>query len=223
MEAHRPKSLPVYAMVEIIFDIAYLCFAIVAGICMLVTAGSGNPSLALYGALALVLGCGDAFHLVPRIYSQLTGTLDACTRALGFGKLVTSVTMTVFYLLLCKVWSVFYGRPLATPLLAVLLVLAAVRIILCLFPQNRWFQKNPPLSWAIARNVPFLLLGILVIVLYASTAGGPFALMPIAITLSFLFYIPVVLFSQKYPAVGSLMLPKTAAYVWIICMGFGLL
>ena len=40
----------------------------------------------------------------------------------------------------------------------------------------------------------------------------------LAITLSFLFYIPVVLFAQTMPMIGMLMLPKTCMYVWMIVM-----
>ena len=49
-----------------------------------------------YMALAtLILGCGDAFHLVPRVLNYFS---DAdYTAALGIGKLVTSITMTGFY------------------------------------------------------------------------------------------------------------------------------
>ena len=43
--------------------------------------------------------------------------------------------------------------------------------------------------------------------------------MPLAVALSFGFYVPVVLFSSIVPAVGILMIPKTLAYVWIIFMG----
>ena len=42
----------------------------------------------------------------------------------------------------------------------------------------------------------------------------------LAITLSFGFYIPVVLWSDIYPLVGTLMIPKTLAYVWIVWMGW---
>ncbi len=40
------------------------------------------------------------------------------------------------------------------------------------------------------------------------------------ILLSFLFYVPVVLWSQKYPVVGALMMPKTVAYFMIVYLGF---
>lgn len=46
--------------------------------------------------------------------------------------------------------------------------------------------------------------------------------MPLAVGLSFGFYLPVVLFSGAAPIVGVLMIPKTIAYVWIILMGWKL-
>ena len=46
--------------------------------------------------------------------------------------------------------------------------------------------------------------------------------MPLAVILSFGFYLPVVLFSGIAPAVGVLMIPKTLAYVWIVLMGWQL-
>ncbi len=47
----------------------------------------------LMGIATLVLGGGDAFHLVPRVLNYwMTGDFTA---ALGIGKFITSVTMTV--------------------------------------------------------------------------------------------------------------------------------
>ncbi|MBR2822774.1 MAG: hypothetical protein IKE24_03720 [Clostridia bacterium] len=79
---------------ESTFDILYLAFAIAAGI--LILRKANNRTSRLMGLAALILGCGDAFHLVPRVLNTF---LDAdMTAALGVGKLVTSVTMTVFYI-----------------------------------------------------------------------------------------------------------------------------
>ena len=49
-----------------------------------------------------------------------------------------------------------------------------------------------------------------------------FRFIPIAVALSFGFYLPVVLFSGIVPIVGILMIPKTLAYVWVIWMGWQL-
>lgn len=219
------KKLTPHGIAEIVFDIVYLVFAITAGIWMLLSAKEGNTALLLYGILALVLGGGDAFHLVPRIYGHLHG-MDSCTKALGIGKLVTSITMTIFYLLLYLVWVITYHQALAAPVSLLLILLAALRILLCLFPQNRWTSKNPPQNWAIYRNLPFLAMGVIIILLFFNTSlqfTDGFRFMDIAIFLSFLFYLPVVVFAQRYPKTGALMMPKTAAYVWIIFMGFHLM
>lgn len=56
--------------------------------------------------MAIILGFGDSFHLLPRIYALLTTGLENHASSLGFGKLVTSITMTVFYLILYKIWKI---------------------------------------------------------------------------------------------------------------------
>lgn len=88
--------------------------------------------------------------------------------------------------------------------------------------QNEWTSVNPPLSWGIYRNIPFALLGLLVIVLFyvQSHVDASFRWLWLTIVLSFAFYIPVVLFSHQYPAVGMLMIPKTCAYVWTVWIGY---
>ena len=71
-----------------------------------------------------------------------------------------------------------------------------------------------------------VLAGIILIVLFAREAKRAndrvFRFMWLAITLSFLFYIPVVLFAEMIPMIGMLMIPKTLAYVWIVVMGLSL-
>ena len=91
-------------------------------------------------------------------------------------------------------------------------------------PQNQWLSANPPLSWGIYRNIPFALLGLVIIVLFYRSArehqDAAFRWMWLTITLSFGFYIPVVLWADVVPLVGMLMIPKTCAYVWVVWMGF---
>ena len=103
-------------------------------------------------------------------------------------------------------------------------VLALVRIVLCLMPQNAWTSTTPPLSWGIYRNIPFAILGVLIIVLFYQSAkrhgDRAFRLMWLTIVLSFGFYIPVVLWADTYPMIGMLMIPKTCAYVWTVLIGY---
>ena len=213
------------AIFETAFDAVYLVTVITLGIIMLVKS-RGRRQYRLFGAMAVTLGCGDAFHLVPRAIALCTTGLESYTAALGIGKLITSVTMTAFYVLLYYVWRSRYevkGRSCVT---ATVWVLAAARIILCL-PQNAWTSADAPLSWGIYRNIPFLLLGALIVVLFYRSAkqkeDKPFRLLWLTVVLSFACYIPVVLFADTFPMVGMLMIPKTCAYVWTVLIGYNAL
>jgi hypothetical protein len=102
--------------------------------------------------------------------------------------------------------------------------LAVLRIALCLFPQNMWLSANAPIEWGIYRNIPFAILGLIIIIIWFQTARKAndrvFRFLWLAVLLSFAFYIPVVLWADINPMIGMLMLPKTCAYVWIVWMGF---
>ena len=210
------------AVMETAFDILYLCTVCILGITMIRKA-RGNRMLFLFGIMAVTLGLGDAFHLIPRAYALCTDGLAAHTAALGIGKFITSITMTIFYLLLFRIWELRYNRH--RPLLRTgMYLLALLRMALCFFPQNAWTSPNAPLSWGILRNVPFALMGLWIIVLFYQQAKQKedfvFKYMWLAITLSFLFYIPVVLWADTLPMIGMLMIPKTLAYVWVVWMGY---
>ena len=152
------------AIMEPIFDVAYLVSVITIGIKMIRRSGGKSRQYTLFGWMAVILGAGDSFHLVPRI------------------------------------------------------------IALCMMPQNRWTVTNPPLSWGIYRNIPFALLGLLIIVLYFRSAKAQndraFRWMWFTIVLSFGCYLPVVLFAETIPVMGALMIPKTCAYLWAVVIGF---
>ncbi len=211
------------AIFETLFDIVYLVTVITLGILML-RGSRGRRQYLLYGAMAVTLGCGDAFHLIPRAVALCTTGLENYTAALGIGKLITSVTMTVFYVLLYYVWRSRYQVSGHKGTTAAVWVLALARVALCLMPQNAWTGANPPLSWGIYRNIPFALLGALIVVLFFRSArekqDRPFRFLWLTVVLSFACYIPVVLFADKVPAVGMLMIPKTCAYVWTVLIGF---
>lgn len=208
---------------ETLFDIVYLCSVITIGILM-IRGSRGNRQFHLFGWMAVILGAGDAFHLVPRAVALCTTGLENYTAALGLGKGVTSITMTIFYVLLYLVWRQRYQVTGRGGLTAAVYGLAGLRIILCLMPQNQWLSADAPLSWGIYRNIPFALLGLLVVVLFYQAAkqhqDRAFRWMWLTIVLSFAFYIPVVLWSDAVPLVGILMIPKTCAYVWAVLIGY---
>ena len=211
------------AVMETLFDIVYLVSVITIGILM-IRGCRGERQFRLFGCMAVVLGAGDAFHLVPRALALCTTGLENYTAALGIGKLITSVTMTIFYVLLYYVWRLRYQVRGRKGLTATVYGLAGLRILLCLLPQNQWLSAEAPLSWGIYRNVPFALLGLLVILLFYRSAkeqkDRAFRWMWLTIVLSFGFYIPVVLWADAVPMIGMLMIPKTCAYVWTVLIGY---
>jgi hypothetical protein len=211
------------AIVETLFDMIYLSTVTFLGFKMLKEHG-GRRQYALYGFMALILGFGDAFHLVPRAVALSTTGLADYTVALGIGKLITSITMTIFYVILYYVWRERYQVMGRQGLTKWVWILAATRIILCLMPQNQWISATPPLSWGIYRNIPFAILGLLVTVLFYQSAkkseDTAFRSLWLTIVLSFGFYIPVVLFADTIPMIGLLMIPKTCAYVWTVWIGY---
>ena len=211
------------AIVETLFDAVYLISVITIGVKMILGC-KGESQFRLFGWMAVVLGAGDSFHLIPRAVALCTTGLENYTVPLGLGKWITSVTMTVFYVLLYYVWRQRYKVQGQNGLTAAVYALAAVRVALCMMPQNQWLSAEAPLSWGIWRNIPFALLGIVVIVLFYRSAkekqDKAFRWMWLTIVLSFGFYIPVVLWADAIPMIGMLMIPKTCAYVWTVLIGY---
>lgn len=199
---------------ESVFDIIYLGFALFFGIYLLIKAKSKAGKT--MGIASLVLGGGDAFHLIPRVLNYfIPGDFSL---ALGVGKLVTSISMTIFYLILFYIWIIVYKEKYNVYLSIVITVLVLVRIILCAFPQNGWFNNSFDLGWTIGRNVPFLLLGAIIAYLFFKNRKDNKYLYPlwIYIILSFAFYIPVAIGASYVSILGMLMLPKTVCYILMI-------
>ena len=210
------------AIIETLFDLVYLVTVITVGIRMIRSSKRGSQ-FRLFGWMAVVLGAGDSFHLVPRALALCTTGLENYVVPLGLGKWITSVTMTVFYVLLYYVWRKRYQVKGQESVTLAVYLLSAARVVLCMMPQNRWLEAQSPLSWGIYRNIPFALLGLLIIVLFYRSAkeknDTAFRWMWLTIVLSFGFYIPVVLWADTIPMIGMLMIPKTCAYVWTVLIG----
>lgn len=225
MNANQYKA-KVPDIMEAIFDAGYLLFDLVAAILFFLFS-HGSTLFLLYGILTLVLCGGDAFHLVPRILRAVHGSNDRIQKQLGIGLQVSSITMTVFYIILMYVWKdTFPDFSIPFALEVIVWVSAILRILICLLPQNNWCTEDGNAKLSLLRNSVFAVTGICVIALYAISRNANnyhMTRMVAAIILSFGCYLPVTLFSKTKPKVGLLMIPKTCAYMWMIAMGLQLL
>lgn len=212
------KDKRVFGYLEMIFDVLYLVVAFGISTYLLTRAKTLPQTVA--GVMGLVLAVGDSFHLLPRIASIYKGDSEQFRVSLGIGKLVTSMTLSIFYILLWHIGVLLFAPKGAGIYTVVMYLLATVRIGLCLLPQNGWTMEKPPVRWGVIRNIPFVLQGAMVVVLffiYRNFHSGLWS-MWLAVTLSFAFYIPVILWANKNPKIGMLMLPKTVMYVWILIL-----
>ena len=192
---------------ESTFDIIYLLFAVISGIVILIR--RRDQVGRIMGSAALILGAGDAFHLIPRVLNYFAeGDLTAW---LGYGKLITSITMTVFYVLLFVLHTklfVWNSKTNKNRILILLLIATTCRVILCLLPGNNWSDGGSSVFYGTVRNITFVMIGVLIAVIYYQRRNEKrnFKRFWLYITLSFLFYIPVAVGASLLPLLGMLML-----------------
>lgn len=202
---------------ESLFDVAYLLVVMALGIRLVLEKNKGAKK---FGWMALLLGFGDAFHLIPRVIAHLT--LDGFVKyseLLSWGQFVTSMTMTIFYVLLFQYYqSETKDRDKKKSVL--LYSLVVLRIILVCLPQNGW-GGTPNRLFDYLRNIPFSFIGGLMVYWtwpYRKTKA--LHQMSLYILVSFICYGVVVFFAKAIPALGAFMMPKTLAYIAIVVVGY---
>jgi len=84
--------------------------------------------------------------------------------------------------------------------------------------RDKYYHMKHGMTWGIIRNIPFVILGAVMIVLFFQkhNQSGHLRNIWIYILLSFLFYIPVAVGAGLLPMLGMLMLPKTICYMLMI-------
>jgi hypothetical protein len=170
-----------------------------------------------------VLAVGDTAHVGLRLLAlaagntQWTASLGSWHLPLiGFGALCTAITVTMFYGLLLLAHQRLEGRPWG-PCEQVLIGVLVLRLVVLTFPQNAWAQVVPPQPWSLLRNLPLLVLTLGVGGLYLRTGPAVEPRWPRTVgallLASVLCYLPVVLWIQRIPLLGLLMIPKSLAYL----------
>lgn len=178
-----------------------------------------------------LLALGDSGHVGFRVLAHLSGNLETTIRVfglepglIGLGVLSTSITVTIFYLLLLRARQQRFENSARWPMVvAILLVL--VRFALMVPAQNEWNSIVSPQPWSMIRNIPLIGLGTIVAVFFLKDGRQDRLFWKIgwAVVISFAFYIPVILWVEQYPMIGMLMIPKTMAYLamaWYVYKGW---
>ncbi|HHN93934.1 MAG TPA: hypothetical protein ENK17_04135 [Anaerolineae bacterium] len=207
---------------EVTFDIAYLVIIWGLVVTMIRRRNTVRPSDRLVARLVTIaftlLAFGDTGHVGFRVLVYvLREHVPFGTPAglLGLGKLATAVTVTLFYVLMVAVWRHRFDKQYG-PLEYLMFGAALLRLIMLTMPANRWDSPVSPHPWAIIRNMPLLVQGLVAFSFLRD--GGrqgdqAFWWMGIMILISFACYMAVVLLVQRIPLIGLLMIPKTIAYL----------
>ncbi|QRN82613.1 hypothetical protein JR338_09295 [Chloroflexota bacterium] len=178
----------------------------------------------------ILLAAGDTGHVGFRVLAYALGGLEAQAVVLGspmsligLGMLTTSITVTLFYMILVYIWQARNNQAAnwATNLLQ---IAGVVRLIIMALPSNDWGAAVPPQPMSLYRNLPLMVQGVGMIILFLLSAyrnhDTTFKWIGWMIAVSFAFYTPVILFAQQVPMLGLLMIPKTCAYLAIAIFAY---
>lgn len=214
---------------EITFNILYLVTIWVLVILMFrrrsFLSGDNERVGKLFLYAFFLLALGDTGHVGFRVLAYAMGGLEANPLLVGGGALATAVTVTFFYMIVAEIWRLRAEKSRGL-LWWIMIAAGIVRLVIMIFPQNRWAQVVPPSDWSLLRNIPLMIQGIVVAVLmlYSGSVNKDLFQKRVSymIFLSYIFYTPVILFIQEMPLLGMLMIPKTLAYVAIAFMAYSL-
>ena len=207
-------------LMEIIFNLIYLAFIWI--IVVLMTSKIGNlsseekniPQRFLFAFFLLALG--DSGHVGFRILGYLNGGLENNSALVGLGALSTSITITFFYMIFLDIWRIQFSKN-KDVLYYGLMVMGIIRFIIMVFPQNEWGNLIAPVNWAIIRNVPLAIIGLLTAFFMICDGwrekNSFFTNLGYCTVVSYAFYILVILLVSEIPMIGMLMIPKTMAYM----------
>lgn len=215
--------------VEIIFDVLYLMTVWVLVALMLKKRENLLEENKRIGVLFVwmffLLALGDTGHVGFRVLAYATGGLEANPILVGLGALATAVTVTFFYMLVAEMWRIRFNRK-RDGIWWGLIAVGVIRLLIMIPSQNQWTSVVPPFNWSLARNIPLMIQGIGIAILLLKDAvkhnDRMVKWISAMIFVSYLCYTPVILFVQKVPMLGMLMMPKTLAYVAVAVIAFGM-
>jgi hypothetical protein len=207
-------------LMELGFNIFYLAFIWFFVILMALNISKVTQDYDLIAKrffLALfLLAFGDTGHVGFRVMAYLSGGLEANATLVGLGALSTAITITFFYMILLDVWRIGFNKE-RTMSYFIIQIIGFFRLLIMVFPQNQWGSLVPPVDWGLYRNIPLILMGLIIAFLMLTDGFKEndvrFKNFGYSIVISYAFYIPVILLVQEIPIIGMLMIPKTVAYM----------
>jgi hypothetical protein len=227
-------SQTVTMIMEIVFNIAYL--AAIWTLVMIMfrrydrTAPGSRPVARWILVAFALLALGDTGHVGLRVVAYALGDLGTTFVLLGerllligVGSFATAVTVTLFYGFMLLAWRARFHQRLGW-FEWLLVAAAAVRLCILFFPQNGWNNPQTPYAWSLYRNFPLVVQGLGLAYLIFRDAlkqhDRTFLWIAGMILVSYICYAPVILFVNRIPLLGMLMMPKTLAYLAVAFIAY---
>lgn len=203
---------------ETLFYFIYISVLAIAGV-ILILISSSYPQF-LSGVMALFLLIAEVFFIFPRVSIIWHKRTIEKAINMGRGRQINSILFTFVFILLWNIAILLLHPYFPNWVLILFYSLCLLRIILCLFPQNRWKAFYPSLSWTIIRNIPYFLTGLMICSVYfwGRNKFESIQFVWLALGLSLVFWIPrIILFRNKYLE-GILIIPRALCFLWILAM-----
>jgi hypothetical protein len=215
--------------IEIVFDLLYLITIWTLVVLMFHRRSNLLPADRKVGILFIwaffLLALGDTGHVGFRVVAYALGGLESNPLLVGAGALATATTVTFFYMLVAEIWRLRFAKPRGFIWWS-LIAVGVIRLAIMIPGANEWGSVDAPYNWSLARNIPLMIQGIgaaLLLLIFGVQSKDKFPIKISAmIFVSYLCYIPVILFVQKVPIIGMLMIPKTIAYVAVALFAYSL-
>ncbi|MFX1337878.1 MAG: hypothetical protein ACFFDK_04660 [Promethearchaeota archaeon] len=172
---------------------------------------------AKYILLAFIsLMIGDLGHVGARLVTFFSENFASNYGIFGIGVLFEMIGLILLFIFYTNAWRIHFNKP-NDLIFKSLIVVGIIGLIIFTFPQNQWNTEPISYEWLIIRNIPWLIQGMALATLIirdARAVKDPILIrIGILILISFLFYIPVILFGSIEPMLGLLMIPGTFIYM----------
>lgn len=207
-----------HSIIKSSFYIIFLFISFIAGSNMALRS-KGSKGVQIFGFMVLFLGIGESFHLIPRIIDIFNHDLKSIESLINTGRLISSLTIVVVYLMLMWFSKLYYTQSISKKINIGFLCLGVTSLILSIV-----FMNSNQILIVLLRNIPIILIGILVVVQFKRLAyaveNNAFKYLWLAILLALVFTISFELLSDSVPFLIILMMPKTLMNIWIVLMGY---